>query len=130
MIFRLVLLTLFVAAAPAAAQLPCANPAADPCVIGSSVTIPVGIYDIRPKSLSVANKQITVGGAGELKILAANITFKPGARFIATGTDGNTIVTLDATGAIDLQQPIHPRLRPTRSESLPRRAAKINCINE
>jgi hypothetical protein len=65
--------------------------------------VPVGVYDIRPRSLSVGNKQITISGAGELKILAANVTFQPGARFIATGTDGNTTVTLDATGTIDLQ---------------------------
>jgi hypothetical protein len=92
-----------VGTAPALAALPCANPAADPCLISSTATIPVGVYDIRPMSLSVANKQITVSGAGELKILAANVTFQPGARFIATGTDGNTTVTLDATGFIDIQ---------------------------
>src|SRR5262245_55920100 len=96
------LLTSLVLATPAAAQtLPC--PAGDPCLINSTVTVPVGTYDIRPRSLSVGNKQITVSGAGELKILAANITFQPGARFIGTGTDGNTRVTLDATGFIDLQ---------------------------
>ena len=103
MFYRLLLFAALLVAAPAAAQLPCANPAADPCVIGSTVTIPVGIYDIRPKSLSVANKQITVSGAGELRILAADVVFQPGARFIATGTDGNTTVTLEATGSIDLQ---------------------------
>src|SRR5689334_13888837 len=98
------LLATLVGAGPAlAAVLPCSSPAADPCLISSTVTIPVGVYDIRPKSLSVGNKQITVSGAGELKILAANITFQPGARFIATGTDGNTTITLDATGTIDLQ---------------------------
>src|SRR5262249_7766808 len=86
-----------------AATLPCANPAADPCLISSTATIPVGVYDIRPKSLSVGNKQITISGAGEMKILAANITFQPGARFIATATYGHTTVTLDATGTIDLQ---------------------------
>jgi hypothetical protein len=91
-------------AVPASAQtLPCVSPATDPCVINSTATVPVGVYDIRPKSLVVGNKQITVSGAGELKILAANVTFQPGARFIATGTDGNTTVTLDATGTIDLQ---------------------------
>src|SRR5688572_14538790 len=91
-----------VLAAPAGAQsLPC--PAGDPCLINTTTNVAVGVYDIRPRSLSVGNKQITVTGAGELKILAANITFQPGARFIATGTDGNTRVNLDATGFIDLQ---------------------------
>jgi hypothetical protein len=100
---RLLLLsTLLVGAAvPAAAQLPC--PAGDPCFINSTVTIPVGVYDIRPRSLVVGNRTITVSGAGELKILAANVTIQPGGRFVATGTDGNTTVTLDATGTIDLQ---------------------------
>ncbi len=88
---------------PAAAALPCANPAADPCLISSAATVPVGVYDIRPKSLSVANKTITVSGAGELRILANDITIQPGGRFVASGTDGNTTITLDAAGAISLQ---------------------------
>jgi hypothetical protein len=98
------LLWVLSAVAPAWGALPCANPS-DPavCLINSTVTVPVGIYDIRPKSLSVGNRTITVSGAGELKILAANVTFQPGARFIATGTDGETTVTLDATGTIDIQ---------------------------
>src|SRR5262245_61235487 len=99
----LILATLMGAGPALAATLPCANPAADPCLISSTATIQTGVYGIRPKSLSVGNKSITIAGAGEMKILANNITFQPGARFIATGTDGNTTVTLDAAGFIDIQ---------------------------
>jgi hypothetical protein len=106
MFTRLPLLALLfglVAAAPAAAQLPCVNPAADPCLINSSVDLATGIYDIRPKSLSLGNKQLTITGVGELQILANNITFQPGGRLVADGTEGNTTITLEATGTIDLQ---------------------------
>lgn len=88
-------------ATPAMAALPCGN--SDPCVLNSTVTIPVGLYDIRPRSLVVGNKQITISGAGEFKILANNVTMQPGARFIATGTDGQTTVSLDAAGTMDIQ---------------------------
>jgi hypothetical protein len=88
---------------PAFGALPCQSPTADPCVLGSSVTVPVGVYDIRPKSLVLQNKAITVSGVGEFKILANNITIQPGGRFLATTTDGATTVTLDATGFIDIQ---------------------------
>src|SRR5690242_10837712 len=96
------------AAASASAQtLPCVSQATDPCVINSTVNLPVGTYDIRPRSLSVGNKTITVTGATaltpELKILANNITLTPGARFIAGGTDGNTTITLDAAGTLSMQ---------------------------
>ncbi|MGH7894344.1 MAG: hypothetical protein ACREQL_06725 [Candidatus Binatia bacterium] len=99
----LVALLVSAAAAPAAAQLPCQVPGADPCVLTNGTPIPVGINDIRPRSLVVKNKQFDVTGAGELKILANNITFEPGARFISNGTDGNQTITLDATGFLDLQ---------------------------
>jgi hypothetical protein len=51
----------------------------------------------------VANKQLTITGVGEMKILANNITFQPGGRFVTTGTDGATSITLDAAGFIDIQ---------------------------
>lgn len=106
MLSRLVVIALLagLVAVPASAQtLPCVSQATDPCVINSTVNVAVGTYDIRPKSLSVANKTITVTGAGELKILANNITFQPGARFVVDGTDGNTTITLDAAGTLTLQ---------------------------
>src|SRR5262249_54464678 len=88
--------------APAmAATLPCGN--GDPCVLNSSVTIPTGLCDIRPRSLVVGNKQITISGAGEFKILAQKVTLQPGARFIATGIDGQTTVTLDSASTMDIQ---------------------------
>jgi hypothetical protein len=64
---------------------------------------PAGTYDIRPRSLSVGNKQLTLTGAGTVKILAKNITFTPGARFISVGTSGNIAVDLEADGFIDIQ---------------------------
>ena len=98
------LLTIFALATSAVAQsLPCANPAADPCTLSSTVNIPVGVYDIRPKSLVVTNKQLTITGVGEMKILANNITFQPGGRFVTTDTDGMTNITLAADGTIDIQ---------------------------
>ena len=106
MSFRSVLfsfLTIAALAGTAAAQLPCATPGADPCVLSSTANIPVGTYDIRPKSLVVTNKQLTITGVGEMKILANNITFQPGGRFVTTGTDGATRITLAASGAIDIQ---------------------------
>ena len=93
-----------IVAAPASAQLlPCVSQATDPCVINSTANIPAGTYDIRPRSLSVANKQLTLTASGTVKILANNITFQPGARFISIGTSGNIAVDLEATGFIDLQ---------------------------
>jgi len=97
------ILTIATLAAPAAAQLPCVTPGADPCVINSTVNLPVGTYDIRPKSLVVMNKQITVTGAGELHILANNVTFQPGGRFVATGTDGATTIAFQSDQFIDIQ---------------------------
>jgi hypothetical protein len=91
-------------ALPAAAQLSCVNPAADPCVIDATANIAVGVYDIRPKSLTVGNKLFTLtGGPGTVHILANDIIFQPGARFVANHTAGLVAVTLEATGAIDLQ---------------------------
>src|SRR5262245_1806312 len=91
-------------AAPASAQLlPCVSQATDPCVISSTANIAVGTYDIRPRSLSVGNKQLTLTGAGTVKILANNITFTPGARVISIQTTGNIAVDLEATGFIDIQ---------------------------
>ena len=85
-----------------AQTLPCQNPAADPCVIAASVTIPPGTYDIRPKSLVIQNKQITLG-VGVFAVSANNVTFQPGARIIATDTNGATSVVIDATGTMDIQ---------------------------
>jgi hypothetical protein len=101
---RLALLSTVVvlAAAPAlAVNLPCLN--VDPCVINSSSTIPAGLYDIRPRSLVIGNKQITISGAGEFKVLANNVTFQPGARIIADSSVNLMTVTLDAAGTMDLQ---------------------------
>jgi hypothetical protein len=90
------------AAAPAlAVNLPCLN--VDPCVINSSSTIPVGLYDIRPRSLVIGNKQLTISGAGEFKVLANNITFQPGARILADSSVNLMTVTLDAAGVMDIQ---------------------------
>jgi len=98
----------FIVAGTASAQLlPCVSQATDPCLINSTTNIPAGTYDIRPRSLSVANKQLTLTTtpvtSGTVKILANNITFQPGARFISIGTSGNIAVDLEATGFIDIQ---------------------------
>src|SRR5262249_22032317 len=85
-----------------AATLPCQS-AADPCVLGSTATIPVGVYDIRPRSLDIKQKTITISGGGEFRIEAANVLFEPGARMVSTGSDGNLQVVINATGTITLQ---------------------------
>jgi hypothetical protein len=91
---------------PAAAQtLPCqGGQEADPCVLGSPTSsIPVGTYDIRPRSLSVTNRQFTVTGTGIFKVLAQNITLQPGARFVVSSNTGNTGITFDAAGTFEMQ---------------------------
>src|SRR5580765_4830813 len=97
------LLGLVGARSVAAAPLTCTTSSGDCVLSGSVTTINTGVYDLRPRNLVIPNKQYTISGAGEFKVLAANITSQPGGRLIATGTDGNTTVTLDATGFISLQ---------------------------
>jgi hypothetical protein len=98
----------------AAQTLPCqGGQEADPCLLNASAQIPVGSYDIRPRSLSIANKQIAITGVGTFTVLAQNITLQPGARVIAPGVPddpdtpanegGITNVTLDATGMFTMQ---------------------------
>ncbi len=96
-------LALLILVRTAAALLPCANPAADPCVISSTATIPVGTYDIRPRSLDIKNKTITVAGPGTLTIEATNIIFEAGARVIANDVNGGDSVVLAADGTFTMQ---------------------------
>src|SRR5690348_14916898 len=106
MIWRTVLLaSVFVAllGSSAHAQLPCADPAADPCVLGNSVTIPIGTYDIRPRSLDVKNKAMTIGGVGAFAILATNIVLEPGARLLGNDPNGGSAITLQADGTLTMQ---------------------------
>src|SRR4051812_48417942 len=92
-----------IVAAPSSAQtFPCVSQLTDPCVFNGS-TLAVGTYDIRPRSLSIPNRNITLTGAGLIKVLANNITFTPGGRWVASGTTGNIAVDLEATGFIDIQ---------------------------
>jgi hypothetical protein len=114
------LLAIAVAAGPSAAQvppttttvtttsttttLPSLCPAAqDPCILGDSVTIPAGLYDIRPRSLDIKNKAITVSGSGMFEIEATNILFEPGARLIDNEPNGNISFTLVADGTFTTQ---------------------------
>src|SRR4030095_7408468 len=94
-VWRLLAALLFgslVVAAPAAAQLlPCqTNQTVDPCFINTTTNIPAGTYDIRPRSLQVGNRALTITGSGEFKVIAQNIVLQPGARIFAAGTPDNT----------------------------------------
>src|SRR5262252_5047190 len=80
-----------VSAGRALAALPCQSPIADPCVLPSQTTIPVGVYDIRPRSLDV-QRQITVSGIGDFAIYAANITLEPLGTFNVSDTTGSTSI--------------------------------------
>lgn len=103
---RLLVVVAAVVASPAHAQL-CA-PAADPCVVSVSVSVPGDtVIDLGTRDLVIAaGRDITVQGTGTgaLTITANDITFQDGARIVAPGVDGNGgSVSLDAAGAIDMQ---------------------------
>jgi len=78
-------------------------PAQDPCTVDSSVTIPPGVYDIRPRSLDIKNKTITVSGAGAFEIDAANILLEPGARVVDNEPNGSVTFTFMADGTFTTQ---------------------------
>jgi hypothetical protein len=98
------LLAGILAVAPAMGQvLPCLNPAADPCVIASGVTLPAGNYDIRPRSLDIkASRTITIGGSGTFQIQANNIVLEPGAKIVGSDPFGNITITLLADGSFTM----------------------------
>lgn len=87
----------------ALADLPCTDPAADPCVLDATVTIPVGTFDIRPRSLDIKNKTITISGAGTFAVTATNIVLEPGARVVGNDPNGDSTITLEADGTFTMQ---------------------------
>lgn len=82
---------------------PLCPPAQDPCVLNDSVTIPAGLYDIRPRSLDIKNKTITVAGSGVFGIAAANILLEPGARLVSNEPNGDITFAVVADGTFTTQ---------------------------
>src|SRR5262249_23817624 len=101
---RLLFIFTLLTALPAAGAdvLPCAVPGGDPCLISSQVSIPVGIYDITPRSL-IITRALNITGIGDLAITAANVTLGPLGRINVIDTTGRTNVALAATGTLTMQ---------------------------
>jgi hypothetical protein len=92
------------AAGTASAQL--CSPAANPCIVASSINVPSGsVFDLGGRDLIVlTGKVITVQNEGSLTILADDITLQSGAKINANGTNGfGGDVLLSATGNINLE---------------------------
>jgi hypothetical protein len=87
----LVGLAVLVGVSPALAQF--CPPAADPCVIASSVNVAGGtIIDVGTRDLVIGpSVTLTVlgSGTGALNIVAGDVTFEQGARIVAGGVDGS-----------------------------------------
>ena len=75
---------------PALAQF--CPPAADPCIIASSVNVAGGtVIDVGTRDLVIApSVTLTVlgSGTGALTVVAGDVTFEEGARIVAGGVDG------------------------------------------
>ncbi|HEV7734374.1 MAG TPA: hypothetical protein VGR62_19530 [Candidatus Binatia bacterium] len=102
----LVAFALLALARPVVAQVPCASPAPDDCVITASITVPTGTeWDVGTRALSIAaGKTVTVQTYGYFTIRAASITLESGAKIVANGADGyGGLVSLETSGNIELK---------------------------
>jgi len=79
-------------------------PAADPCVVNTTLTIaPGSVIDLGTRALQFGSASRVTVGAGQASISAGPVRFLPGARITGDATVGNSTLEITSSGNISLE---------------------------